>query len=341
MVAVRVLVSFLLLGWSFCGTAHAGDFRYRVYHKQVPRGAPPPDRIVTGWDLLTPIGGGACGITGTPCVIDADCNALGDARNKCTVPDGDVSLNVLCEGDVDVYIAVSLVFADGFETNVVGPSPEMYRCFHCSGTDSDGDGYCAEPESGMAIDCDDTNAAVRPHGEQVCDGLNNDCSHPHWPELEGTDEFDRDGDGYSRCGGDCHDGAASVHPRAPELCDGRNNDCLDDRWPALPPTEIDADGDSFTPCRGDCDDTRAIVFPGAPPRCDRINNDCSDPQWPRTQPSEQDNDGDGYSPCEGDCNDSNPAVTFAAVAPKGACSKPAIVGELDIQSPSGNASEKP
>jgi hypothetical protein len=40
---------------------------------------------------------------------------------------------------------------------------------------------------------------------QICDGLNNDCDDPAWPNLAGTNEADDDGDLTSECAGDCND----------------------------------------------------------------------------------------------------------------------------------------
>jgi hypothetical protein len=56
---------------------------------------------------------------------------------------------------------------------------------------------------------------VRPGGDQVCDGVNNDCDDAAWPRLAGTNEYDDDGDGFSECDGDCDDvDAAVIHAPA-------------------------------------------------------------------------------------------------------------------------------
>ena len=84
--------------------------------------------------------------------------------------------------------------------------------------DFDQDGFA--PCTG---DCDDGSAAVHPGAIQICDGINNDCSHPSWPALVATNEYDDDGDSLSECLGDCDDGSAAVHPGAIQICDGINN----------------------------------------------------------------------------------------------------------------------
>jgi len=53
--------------------------------------------------------------------------------------------------------------------------------------DNDGDGYGAfgDPScpNGPAVDCDDANDAVFPGAPEVCDGVNNDCADPSWPDT--------------------------------------------------------------------------------------------------------------------------------------------------------------
>ncbi len=321
---MRSTVKRMLL-FVFClscvGAAVADGPGYRIYRKAVPRGAAPPTDLRTNrWELATPLANGVCTLSGAPCTRDDQCIGLAESRNKCTVPsDTLTTVSAVCDEDVDVYFAASLVFESGFETMSLSMSLDRHRCFECSGTDNDGDGYCVEEEGGMPTDCDDRNPNIRPFGIEVCDRVNNNCNDPDWPSMVGTPEFDRDGDGYSVCTGDCREGDASVFPGAPEVCDGRNNDCLDETWPALPRMEADWDEDTHSICEGDCDDTRSRTYPGAYQHCDRVNNDCSDPYWPKVPLNELDRDLDGYSPCEGDCNDTDSSVILASTAPEGAC----------------------
>jgi len=98
-------------------------------------------------------------------------------------------------------------------------------CAVCAGVtwyrDSDEDAFgdpntsqsSCNPVPGYILDgsdCDDSNATVYPGADQVCDGVNNDCDHPSWPGLAGTNEFDNDGDTFSTCGGDCDDGDGTI-----------------------------------------------------------------------------------------------------------------------------------
>ncbi|MBD3868666.1 MAG: FG-GAP repeat protein, partial [Acidobacteria bacterium] len=179
-------------------------------------------------------------------------------------------------------------------------------------TDNDGDGYGATGHAscpqGATPDCDDTNAAVYPGATEVCDGVNNDCSDPGWPDTTGGIDENLDGDNYSTCQGDCEDTDPTINPGATEItCDSIDQNCngIADDTP-------DTDGDTFTVCT-DCDDANAAVYPGAAEVCDGVNNDCDDPSWPGTTGGiEEDLDTDNYSVCQGDCVDTNPAINPGA-----------------------------
>jgi hypothetical protein len=146
--------------------------------------------------------------------------------------------------------------------------------------DTDGDGFgdpqehtrrgCA-PEDGEvanALDCDDTDDAVHPDAEELCNDMDDDCdgSRDGDDAIDATDWYlDGDGDGYGdgdsafrACtppnpgyvtqDGDCDDGEASTYPDAPEQCDGEDNDC-DGEVDESPVDGLtfytDADGDGF------------------------------------------------------------------------------------------------
>ena len=100
--------------------------------------------------------------------------------------------------------------------------------------DQDGDGYLED-------DCDDSNPAIHPGSEEICDGVDNNCDGAFDDETA-IDAYsgylDVDGDGYgggdleSSCNDiyyavneDCDDTDPSVNPDANEICDGIDNDC--------------------------------------------------------------------------------------------------------------------
>ncbi|MFT5583944.1 MAG: hypothetical protein ACI9VR_001528 [Cognaticolwellia sp.] len=102
--------------------------------------------------------------------------------------------------------------------------------------DADNDGYAED------VDCDDTDAAVYPDAEEICDDVDNNCDGEIDEGLLLELFIDRDGDGYgdseqptTACGvfeglseteGDCDDAEALANPGLEEICsDHIDNDC--------------------------------------------------------------------------------------------------------------------
>jgi uncharacterized protein (TIGR03382 family) len=104
----------------------------------------------------------------------------------------------------------------------------------CSGDplDADSDGYA--PEDCGGDDCDDSDAAVNPDADEVCDdSVDNDCdglTDSEDPACQGCPDLDGDGFASDACGGtDCDDDNAAVNPDAVEICtDGIDNNCNGD-----------------------------------------------------------------------------------------------------------------
>ena len=189
--------------------------------------------------------------------------------------------------------------------------------------DADGDGFgsdddtvdSCDPGAGYAEtggDCDDTNAAVAPGLDEVCDGIDNNCDTFADEGIGQTFYLDSDGDGHGDPASsvedckapaghvdndtDCDDADATVFEGAPEVCDGIDNDCDDaidvedpdvdaETWYA----DLDADGygdplNAVAACDQpsgyladdtDCDDGDATVNPGAVEVCyDGFDNNC-------------------------------------------------------------------
>ncbi len=218
--------------------------------------------------------------------------------------------------------------------------------------DADADGYgnsgyttnSCDPGAGWADnaeDCDDTDPAVHPAAEEICNGIDDDCDEEIDEGLDVPWYADTDGDGYGdasvsteACDAgsgwvdnaeDCDDGNASIHPAASEYCDGIDNDCdglIDDRDTAVAdPTTwyYDGDGDGygldhktwiscdqpsgFALYGGDCDDTDTAFNPAA------SETDCADPADYNCDGSTgyADDDADGFAACE-ECDDSDAAI---------------------------------
>jgi len=125
--------------------------------------------------------------------------------------------------------------------------------------DCDGDG--------LGDACDEDN----PDGEEVCDGVDNDCNG------EVDEVVDGDGDGHAgvECGGDdCDDTDPAIHGEAAETCNGLDDDCDGEVDEDIDP-DRDDDGVESVECGGeDCDDLDPEVRPGVAEVCNEVDDDC-------------------------------------------------------------------
>jgi hypothetical protein len=160
-----------------------------------------------------------------------------------------------------------------------GPGPPV---------DADADGYFSDE------DCDDTDPAIHPRADEVCDEVDNDCDG----RVDGQDADlvdgetwyqDADGDaygnpdvvdvrcslldGYVHASGDCDDSDPAINPGVAEICNDYDDNCnnlIDGQDPSL------IDGTVW------CWDGDKDGYGAAPPRQYRCSQpkgfvaDCSD-----------------------------------------------------------------
>ncbi|MCB9745800.1 MAG: hypothetical protein H6740_24710 [Alphaproteobacteria bacterium] len=240
---------------------------------------------------------------------DADPAVNPDAAEVCDGLDND------CDGDVD----------DADSSLDTSTATTWYG-------DYDNDGYgddsltqlaCEQPgsTSDQGGDCDDSDAAIHPAAQEICDGVDNDCDTLVDDDDDSVDTStgatfyaDADADGYGdaaattqACGApegygadssDCDDSDAAVNPAAQEVCNDVDDDCdgdIDDDDASLDASTgatfyADSDGDSYgdpsaslqacDPPSGavsdssDCDDSDSAVNPAAQEICNNIDDDC-------------------------------------------------------------------
>lgn len=165
-----------------------------------------------------------------PTTIGPDADRDGFVRLGCcnAQPDGSMRCGTDCD-DTNINVAPGAPeICDGRDNDCVNG-------LDFPGEDDDGDGWadCVDLPPSLR-DCDDTDPAVHPMAEEICDGVDSDCSFDAVPE-------DADGDGHVApsvmCEGglprdDCDEGSALGDgwrrwTGAPEVCDGFDNDCDD------------------------------------------------------------------------------------------------------------------
>jgi hypothetical protein len=210
---------------------------------------------------------------------DRDADGSGDAAvalSACNQPIGFVADDSDCDDTNHERSPTSLEWCDRIDNDCDGlidesgaiGAPDWYL-------DEDGDGYgdvavtlsaCAEPMGFVSdfSDCDDRDSDIHPGADDVCDGIDNNCSGSiDDDESFGSDWYeDQDLDGYGNdttlvracdlpsleiewtsIAGDCDDASPSVHPDAEEVCDGIDNDC-DGEEPDGLATWFDAAGET-------------------------------------------------------------------------------------------------
>ena len=167
-----------------------------------------------------------------------------------------VKKNNSSDGDTDEELLIT-VYPDGDGDGFGRTEDEVSGCDGVSGyVEADGD-------------CNDSNPAIHPDADELCDDIDNNCNDiiDDIPEdTVFTYYVDDDGDGYGADGsstgmsaclppdgfvtidGDCDDTAYAINPDADELCDDEDNDCddsIDEDAIDAPTWYADEDGDGI------------------------------------------------------------------------------------------------
>ena len=218
---------------------------------------------------------------------DTDADGFGDADSTdvaCYESDGWVADATDCD-DTDAAVnPAATEVCDGIDNDCDGDldpsdSDDVITWY----SDGDGDGYgdalvtllsCEGPDGWVTNgdDCDDADAAVSPDGEEVCDGIDNDCD----AVVDGPDSSDaltfypdNDGDGFGLETFEevCEDTAVDCDTGSADMDSGLDDTggCVEevctDVSSAL--TECAAP-DGYVEDNTDCDDEDAEVYPDAP-----------------------------------------------------------------------------
>ncbi len=169
----------------------------------------------------------------------------------------------------------------------------------CKDTDKDG--------TRDALDCRPEDPLIHPDAEEVCDGIDNNCSGQIDEGVAIVAYWDRDGDGFGddesvrrvctmpadgvEQGGDCDDLDPQVNPQRAELCNEVDDNCdgavdegvlevfyqdADDDGHGVPTATTEAcyTPAGYAPLDDDCDDTEPLAWEGAQEQCDGVDNDC-------------------------------------------------------------------
>ncbi len=262
--------------------------------------------------------------------VDADTDGFGDpgdTQESCEQPDGYVSNSTDCDDSLDsVYpgadetcndtdddcdtdvdedaVDVGTWYPDSDSDTYVDASGEVTGC-------DQPDGYTTDSWGGEAYDCDDSNGAIFPGAEEVCNTLDDDCDDniDEGATDLGTwyadDDSDTYGDsavtqvsceqpsGYVANSTDCDDTDGAVFPGADEACNDTDDDCDDtvdedatdaSAWYADDDSDTFGDSadtvdaceqpDGYVSDSTDCDDTLDSVYPGADETCNDADDDC-------------------------------------------------------------------
>ena len=280
------------------------------------------------------------------CLSNADCNIspnlyCSPTTNTCgsscvlSVPPTEVcnGKDDDCNGLIDDGLTQNIYYRDADGDTYGNPAVSIQACIAPPG-------YVAN-----SLDCNDSNAGIKPGATEICDGIDNNCDSQIDEYLPLHSYYrDADGDNYGNavqvtqtCSGtppsgyvvnsaDCNDANAAVHPGATEVCNGIDDNCVGGIDEGLPLNTYyrDSDGDTY----GNASVTTQTCSATPPAGYVANSTDCNDSdntQWQHLNGYvDADNDGygtgtvqvvcsgaslpGGYSVNRTDCNDCNAAI---------------------------------
>lgn len=274
---------------------------------------------------------------------DGDSYGSGNPIVQCSQPSGYVPNNTDCDdGNQNVNPgATELCNAIDDDCNGQVDDGLIFVDYY---DDSDNDGYgdsstvtndCSQPSGTVtdATDCDDSNPAINPGENEICNTIDDDCNGQVDDGLSFVDYYeDNDGDsygnssvsinscslppGYVTDATDCNDLNQAINPGQTELCNNIDDNCNGQIDDGLSYVDYfsDSDGDSFgdpnisiNDCAqppntvtnsNDCNDADPNINPNATEVCNGIDDDCDgfvDESSNNNTPQwYYDSDGDGY-----------------------------------------------
>jgi hypothetical protein len=221
-----------------------------------------------------------------------------DTLVACSAPTGYLANPSDCDDTNSAIHPAAVEMCDGFDNNCDGVADESTAADASTWyADVDSDGFgdpgntqiaCWQSAGYLlnATDCDDTNSAVHPGANEICNGIDEDCDGVVDDGVGATYYQDADGDGYgnpansqSSCSLptgfvtnslDCDDTNSSLNPTTTWYQDfdgdGRGN-------PSVSVNQCTQPG-GYVSNNQDCNDYSAVAYNGATEVCDTVDNDC-------------------------------------------------------------------
>ena len=248
-----------------------------------------------GSDGTEPVDADGDGFPASEDCDDEDPAIHPDASELCNGADDD------CDGETDEGVTLTF-WADADGDGVGDPAASVEACALEEGLVDNAD------------DCDDSDPAVNPSAEEVCNEIDDDCDsgvdegvtttfyvdadEDGWGDADLTVEACARGAGYAADPGDCDEADPAVNPSATEVCNEIDDDCdgdIDDADADLDASTgdrfyVDGDGDGYgdaantvQACEApsgavanadDCDDGDGAISPDGVEVCDGADNDC-------------------------------------------------------------------